>query len=317
MWGVQLADGRLQVRSDMPRPVPSDDEVPVRVIQAGICETDLQLVKGYMNFRGVLGHEFVGIAESGPYAGRRVVGEINNACGHCEYCDCGFGNHCPYRSVMGILNHDGAFAEYVAVPQRNLHPIPENLSDDEATLTEPLAAACQIPRQVPIGNATRIVVLGDGRLGNLCVQVLSLHCQSVAVIGKHPEKLKRFAALGVPHQLLAEATFHRDADIVVDCTGSASGIETALRLVRPLGTIVMKTTVADAIPVSWAPLVINEITLVGSRCGPFDEALRLLENKLVDVTSLITARYPLAEAIAAFEIAQQPEHLKVILDIPA
>ncbi|MDA0835406.1 MAG: alcohol dehydrogenase catalytic domain-containing protein [Planctomycetota bacterium] len=315
MWGVTLTENGLQVRSDLPKPCPAEGEILVRVLQAGICETDLQLVRGYMNFRGILGHEFVGIAEAGRYAGGRVVGEINNPCRRCPYCTQGLGNHCPHRTVLGILNHDGAFAEYVAVPQENLHPVPESLSLDQATFTEPLAAACQILQQIDISPSSQIIVLGDGRLGNLCAQVLNGQGGAVTVIGKHPEKLRRFASLGIPTLLLDDATFDRRADVVVDCTGSSRGIETALRLVKPRGTIVMKTTVADTQAVSWAPLVIDEITLVGSRCGPFDEALRMLENRQIDIHPLITARYPLREALTAFDVATQPQQLKVLLEM--
>src|SRR5688500_4665680 len=231
-----------------------------------------------MWFRGVLGHEFVGVAESGPYAGRRVVGEINCACWRCETCRSGLPSHCPNRTVLGILNHDGAFADYIAVPQKNLHPVPDSLPDEVAVFTEPVAAAFQIPAQIPIRRADRIVVLGDGRLGNLCAQVLAQRSDHVLVVGKHPEKLSLLQGRGIATAVLTDPLDARIEDIVVDCTGSASGLPTALRLVRPRGTVVLKTTVAGEQTMAYAPFVIDEVTLVGSRCGPFDPALKALES---------------------------------------
>src|SRR5215510_4665109 len=244
MRAVVLDADRLSQRSDYPTPTPREDEVLVRVTRAGVCETDLQLIKGYMGFRGVLGHEFVGVAESGPMKGRRVVGEINCACWACETCRRGLPTHCPNRTVLGILNHDGAFADLIAVPQRNLHAVPDVLSDDVAVFTEPVAAAFQIPVQLTIGGQDRIAILGDGRLGNLCAQVLARLSDRVLVIGKHREKLAILTSMGIATTLLSDAIDERAFDIVVDCTGSDSGLPTALKLVRPRGTIVLKTTVA-------------------------------------------------------------------------
>lgn len=298
-----------------PTPNPATDEVLVRVTRAGVCETDLQLIKGYMGFRGVLGHEFVGVAESGPYAGRRVVGEINCACWNCETCRRGLPTHCPNRTVLGILNHDGAFADLIAVPQRNLHLVPDSIPDDIAVFTEPVAAAFQIPAQLTIGPTDRIAVLGDGRLGNLCAQVLASVADDVLVVGKHPEKLALLDAMGLQTAMLSDHLPLRAVDIVVDCTGSESGLPTALQMVRPRGTIVLKTTVAGTQTLAWAPFVIDEVTLVGSRCGPFDRALEALENGLVDVEPLIADRFNLAQGLSALERAQQKGVLKVLLDI--
>jgi threonine dehydrogenase-like Zn-dependent dehydrogenase len=298
-----------------PDPVPRPGEVVVRVLRAGVCETDLQLIKGYMGFRGVLGHEFVGIAQSGPFAGRRVVGEINCSCGTCETCRRGFPTHCPRRTVLGILGHDGAFADGLAVPQQNLHLVPDGLPDDVAVFTEPVAAAFQVPAQVPIARDHRIVVLGDGRLGNLCAQVLARMSDHVRVIGKHPEKLAILSALGITTQLLADAEPDRASDVVVDCTGSETGLPTALRLVRPRGTIVLKTTVAGTQTLAWAPFVIDEVTLVGSRCGPFARALGALANREVDVTRLISDRFALSQGLAALERAHAKGVLKVLIDV--
>ena len=283
--------------------------------RAGVCETDLQLIKGYMGFRGVLGHEFVGVAESGDFAGQRVVGEINCACWRCDTCRSGLPTHCPNRTVLGILNHDGAFADLIAVPQRNLHRVPDSIPDDIAVFTEPVAAAFQIPAQIAIAGTERIVVLGDGRLGNLCTQVLASLADDVLIVGKHQEKLALLEAMGIKTALLSDQLPERSFDIVVDCTGSESGLPTALKLVRPRGTIVLKTTVAGAQTLAWAPFVIDEVTLVGSRCGPFDRALDALEHGLVDVEPLITDRFSLSNGLMALQRAQEKGVLKVLLEM--
>ena len=310
-----VLDDRVTVQSSRPSPNPGDDEVLVRVTCAGICETDLQLIKGYMGFRGVLGHEFVGVAESGPLAGRRVVGEINCACWTCETCRRGLQTHCPNRTVLGILNHDGAFADLIAVPQRNLHAVPDSLADEIAVFTEPVAAAFQIPAQIAIRPQDRIIVLGDGRLGNLCAQVLARLSNHVLVVGKHLPKLTLLKTLGIATALVSDPIDERSADIVVDCTGSETGLPTALTLVRPRGTIVLKTTVAGTQTLAWAPFVIDEVTLVGSRCGPFDQALAALEKSEVKVQPLISERYDLAKGIEALERAQAKSVLKVLLNV--
>lgn len=308
-------DGQLRYQDDRPTPAALDGEVLVRVLRAGICDTDLQLMKGYMGFRGVLGHEFVGVAESGPHAGRRVVGEINCACWRCATCRSGLQTHCPNRTVLGILEHDGAFADVIAVPLRNLHPVPDRLSTDAAVFTEPVAAAFQIPAQLPIRPADRVVVLGDGRLGNLCAQVLAGRSNHVLVVGKHSNKLALLGARGIATALVTDALDPRSADIVVDCTGSPTGLPTALRLVRPRGTIVLKTTVAGEQTLAWAPFVIDEVTLIGSRCGPFDQALAALADGTVDVAPLLSDRFDLSRGVEAFARATAPGVLKVLLDM--
>lgn len=314
MRAIVLGDD-VQLDGSRPAPTPAPGEVLVHVRRAGVCETDLQLIKGYMGFRGVLGHEFVGVAQSGPFSGRRVVGEINCACWNCETCRSGLQTHCPNRTVLGILNHDGAFAELIAVPERNLHLVPDSIPDDVAVFTEPVAAAFQIPAQIPIERTDRIVVLGDGRLGNLCAQVLASLSDRVLVVGKHAEKLKLLEAMGIPTATISDDLPPRASDIVVDCTGSESGLPTALRLVRPRGTIVLKTTVAGAQTLAWAPFVIDEVTLVGSRCGPFDKALHALEHGLIDVEPLIAERFNLSNGLMALERAQQKGVLKVLLEM--
>ncbi len=314
MRAVVLTD-EVTLDVSRPEPVPLPGEVLVRVLRAGICETDLQLVKGYMGFRGILGHEFVGVALSGPFAGRRVVGEINCGCARCDLCRRGLATHCPNRTVLGILAHDGAFADLIAVPQRNLHEVPDSMSTDVAVFTEPVAAAFQIPAQIPISADDRVVVLGDGRLGNLCGQVLAGLSNRVLVVGKHPGKLALLAGLGIQTALLAEVAPDRSADIVVDATGSETGLPTALTLVRPRGTIVLKTTVAGAQTLAWAPFVIDEVTLVGSRCGPFDQALKALESGRVEVGGLISGRFDLSRGVEALEQARTRQVLKVLLDV--
>ena len=315
MRAIVLEQNEVQLQQERPSPNPAADEVLVRVTRAGVCETDLQLIKGYMGFHGVLGHEFVGVAESGPYAGQRVVGEINCACWTCDTCRRGLQTHCPNRTVIGILNHDGAFADLIAVPQRNLHRVPDSIPDDMAVFVEPVAAAFQIPAQLAIHTSDRIIVLGDGRLGNLCAQVLASIADDVLVVGKHPEKLALLESMGVRTALLSDSLPERAADVVVDCTGSESGLPSALKLVRPRGTIVLKTTVAGAQTLAWAPFVIDEITLVGSRCGPFDRALEALEHGLIDVEPLIMARFSLSKGLMALQRAQQKGVLKVLLEM--
>ncbi|MBD3672962.1 MAG: alcohol dehydrogenase catalytic domain-containing protein [Planctomycetaceae bacterium] len=315
MKAVYLDDTGLSVRDDLEQPTLQSDEVLVKVLKAGICETDLQLVKGYMQFQGVLGHEFVGIAKTGKYVGQRVVGEINCHCRQCAYCRNGLGNHCPNRTVLGILNHDGAFAEYVAVPQVNLHRIPDSLCDDYATFVEPVAAAFRLQEQLPLDGDETIIVLGDGRLGNLCAQVLKLAgCEHLLVVGKHPEKLAILREMGLQTVVLNQLEKSKRADIVVDCTGSPTGLPLALELVKPCGTVVMKTTVAGEHHLSMAPVVIDEVTLIGSRCGPFEPAIDALAGGRIIVEPLINATYPLDDAPLAMVKAESPGAFKILLE---
>lgn len=304
----------VRLETDRAEPRPGPGEVLVRVLRAGVCETDLQILEGYHGFRGVLGHEFVGTALGGALEGRRVVGEINCSCWACDTCTvAGHPGHCPHRTVIGIVGRDGAFADLVAIPERNLHAVPDAIDDDIAVFTEPVAAAFQIPTQLEIRRDQRIVVLGDGRLGHLCAQVLAGISDHIVVIGKHRHKLAALEALGIETRLLADADERRSADIVVDCTGSATGLPTALGLVRPRGTVVLKTTIADEHRLSLAPVVVDEVTIVGSRCGPFDRALDALEHGLVDVQPLISARFDLSQGLRALERAGEPGVLKVLI----
>ncbi|QDT08532.1 MDR/zinc-dependent alcohol dehydrogenase-like family protein [Planctomycetes bacterium K23_9] len=315
MQAIAIRSGKLVFEDNVPAPTTKPDEVLVRVTQAGICETDLQLVAGYMDFTGILGHEFVGFAQSGKFSGQRVVGEINCNCRNCDRCKAGLGNHCANRSVVGIFGHDGAFAQTIAVPEKNLHQVHDNVSDDEAVFVEPLAAAFQITDQVKITDDQRLLILGDGRLAFMCAIVLKLTGAPLTVVGKHSGKLDRFNALGAQTVRLGAEVAPESFDVVVDCTGSPSGLPLAMQLVRPRGTIVMKTTVAASHDVSLAPIVINEINLVGSRCGPFDQAIAAIENGNVQLDSLITHRFQLRNALAAFESAKQGDAFKVVFEI--
>ena len=310
-------DGELRMMEDYPKPVPAAGEALVRVLMAGICSTDLELVKGYMGFTGVPGHEFVGIVEASPDAGRvgtRVVGEINCPCGKCEYCARGMGNHCPARSVLGILGRDGAFAEYLALPRANLHAVPEGLSDEKAVFAEPLAAAFRITEQAEIDPGESVVVLGDGRLGLLTAQVMSLVSRRLLVVGLDPAKLSLLKDMSIETALAGE-TGEEKFDIAVDCTGSPDGLESALSRTRPGGRVFLKTTLAQRVPVNTARIVVDEITVVGSRCGPFAPALGALEAGTVEVGPLISAVVPFADALEAFGLARKKGTLKVILKI--
>jgi threonine dehydrogenase-like Zn-dependent dehydrogenase len=307
-------------------PATEDGDTLMRVRQAGICSTDLEITKGYMGFKGILGHEFVADVVSSPdksLVGQRVVGEINVVCGRCDLCVSGLSTHCRQRSVLGILNHDGAFADFVRLPAVNLHTIPSTVDDDQAVFVEPLAAAFQVTKQLgPQGGGGRggsmearrwVTVLGDGRLGLLIAQVLRNAGYPVRMVGKHPDKLAICEKWSIRSRLLADISPRHDQDVVVDCTGSASGFELAMQMVRPRGTIVLKSTFAAGKPLNLAPLVIDEITVIGSRCGPFKEAIRALAEKEIDVTSLIHRRMRLDQGVEAMRIAGSPGVLKVIL----
>jgi threonine dehydrogenase-like Zn-dependent dehydrogenase len=312
-----LLDNGLQIIGDYPTPEPAPGEALVRVRMAGICNTDLELAAGYRQFRGVPGHEFVGEIERAPGAetweGRRVVGEINAACGECPTCRAGRPTHCPHRTTLGIAGRGGAFAEYLTLPVRNLHPVPASIPDEIAVFTEPLAAACEILEQVHVRPTDRAVVLGDGKLGLLCAQVLALTGCDLTAIGHHAEKLNILAQRGIRTTLDGDS-LAGSADLVVEATGHAGGYAAARRLVRPRGAIVLKSTYHGSIDADLTAVAVDEVTLVGSRCGPFGPALRLLEQRLVDVIQLIQARYPLVDAVAAFEHAARPGTLKVLVD---
>ena len=283
----------------------------IKVHLAGVCSTDLQILKGYMGFTGVPGHEFVGSVVDGPqeWLGKRVVGEINFGCGD---CDSGLARHCPNRRVMGIVNADGALAEYVAVPVANLHWVADAISDEDAVFTEPLAAAFEILTQIQIDPGDDILVLGDGKLGNLCAQVLRLTGAKVTALGKHADKLATIKMSGVKTIQLNDWQ-PRLFDIVVEASGSPSGLELALNAVRPRGTLVLKSTIAGKHEVSLAPIVIHEINVIGSRCGPFPDALDALATKRVAVAPLIDAIYSLKDGVDGIERAARAGAKKILL----
>jgi threonine dehydrogenase-like Zn-dependent dehydrogenase len=307
-------DGQLKLVNDAPVPRVATGESLVRVLRAGICNTDLEIVKGYMGYRGILGHEFVGIVEEGEARGTRVVGEINAFDGTCPTCLRGDTTHCPNRSTLGILSRHGAFAEYLTLPTRNLHRVPDSVSDSQAVFTEPLAAACEITDRVHIRPTDRVCVIGDGKLGLLCAQVVHLTGCALLVIGRHQSKLAMLSSRGIDSTIDAESVRER-FDIVIDCAGNASGFELARRLTRPRGTLVLKSTFHGGQDAEFASLVIDEISIIGSRCGPFEPALRLLKNRLVDVESLIEADFSLEQGLEAFKRAQQKGALKELLTI--
>jgi threonine dehydrogenase-like Zn-dependent dehydrogenase len=315
--GLWLEAEALRVRDDIPPPVPPSDEALVRVHLAGICNTDLELVRGYYPFRGVPGHEFVGTvveaASSAEWVGRRVAGEINAACGACAACQAGRRTHCEKRTVLGIVARDGAFATHLRLPVRNLHAVPEALTDEAAVFVEPTAAALEIQQQVAVSPADRVVVIGAGKLGHLVAQTLAVTGCRLLVAGRSPRPLALLAARGIA-TLEVSALEPRVADLVVECTGHPEGLELARRAVRPRGTIVLKSTYHGKAEVDLARFVVDEITLVGSRCGPFAPALALLSSGRVDPRALVEARYPLAEAVGAFEHAARPGALKVLVD---
>ncbi|HEY8493093.1 MAG TPA: alcohol dehydrogenase catalytic domain-containing protein [Myxococcota bacterium] len=308
-------DGQRAVLVERPDPKPSPDEALVRVSLAGVCRTDLELVRGYMGFRGVLGHEFVGRVLEGPseWRGQRVVGEINFACGRCATCARGLRRHCPQRRVMGIHEADGAFAEAVLVPVENLHRVPDGVADHQAVFVEPLAAAFEVLAQVDVPEGIRALVLGDGKLGQLVAQVLADAGARVTAIGRHREKLALVARRGIEAVPCAEFRGER-APLVVEATGTLSGFRRAVELTEPRGTLVLKSTVAAREALDLAPLVIHEITVVGSRCGPFPPALDALESGRIEVDGLVSERIPLAHAPLALEHAARPGALKVLID---
>ena len=317
MKAIRVANGKTAIDANSPEPVPGPGQALLAVTMAGICATDLEIVRGYMNFEGVLGHEFVGTVLAGPrqLKGKRVVCEINCVCGKCEMCQSGLSTHCRNRTVLGIAGRDGCFAERIAVPETNLHEVPDGISNEEAVFVEPVAAAIQVTKQVPIEPRMRVAVLGSGRLGLLVAQVLRTVGCRLELIGRNPDSLLVGEKKGIQSTLVKDVAPRNDRDLVVDCTGSAQGLELAMRLVRPRGTIVLKSTFAQAAPINTAPLVVNEIELRGSRCGPFPDALKMLARRQIDVLTMISKRFPLDRGMEALEAAADPRNIKVLLKI--
>jgi threonine dehydrogenase-like Zn-dependent dehydrogenase len=314
MLAVRLENGIVKVR-ERPRPRRPEGFALIRLLEAGICNTDLELQRGYYNFGGTPGHEFVGevvAADSAELVGQRVVGEINLACGACEWCAQGLGRHCPRRTVLGIVKHPGAFRELLTLPERNLHRVPRGISTEQAVFVEPLAAACEILDQVRIPAGARVAVLGDGKLGLLVGQVLKAHGAEVHQYGRHKDKLRIATNAGIEARV-ARKLPQSEYGWVVDATGSSDGLRQAVQMTKPRGKVVMKSTVHGAVRLDSAPVIVNEITLVGSRCGRFEPALRLLRTRQVNVESLISEILPLKDAPRAFRRAAAPGVLKVLL----
>ncbi|MFO7816537.1 MAG: MDR/zinc-dependent alcohol dehydrogenase-like family protein [Thermodesulfobacteriota bacterium] len=311
-------DDELRVVDNRPLPEIKSGWALIRIKMAGICRTDLEITKGYMNFQGILGHEFVGevaACDIASWMGRRVVGEINAGCGRCPWCKQGIERHCPQRTTLGILKHDGCMAEYCVLPCANLYTVDQNIPDERAVMTELLAAACEILEQLSVDGTERVIVLGDGSLGILCAWVLATVTPHVTLVGHHRHKLE-IARWGGIHTSLRAKGIDPDADIVVEATGTGGGIAQAMSLCRPRGTIVLKSTVAVQEDVNLAPVVINELNIIGSRCGVFRDALDIMRRfPDMPLQRLITDRYPLYKAGEAFDRARNRKTLKVILDI--
>ena len=297
-----LENRQLHLRDDVPRPMPSPAEALVRVLVAGICNTDIELTRDYYPFTGIPGHEFVG-----EWEGKRVVGEINAACHACDACSAGRPTHCERRTVLGIKDRNGAFAEYLTLPAENLHIVPDEIETEDALFTEPLAAALEIQEQVSIDRNDRVLVVGDGKLGQLVAQTLALTRCHLMVVGRHREKLDLLKGRGIKTADAPTGKF----DIAVDCSGNQGGFAIARAALRPRGTLVMKSTYAGNLTFNASSVVVDEITFIGSRCGPFAPALRLLAEKAIDVRPLLQATYPLQEALTAFDHAQRPGALKI------
>ena len=316
MKALRFENGQLNL-AEIRQPEKENEEL-VRVLLSGICNTDLEIARGYANFSGTIGHEFVGVVETAPDApnliGKRVVGEINAGCGWCELCRNGDSRHCPNRTVLGIVGRDGAHAEFLTLPARNLLEVPSEVSDEQAVFAEPLAAAYGITEQVEILPETKLAVVGDGKLGILCAQSLALKSTNVFLVGKHAEKLKIAANRNVETVLLENAAkLNRQFDVAVEASGSESGLNTALDLLKPRGKLILKSTFHGEPRWQAWRVVVDEITIIGSRCGRFAPALELLKNKAVDVENMIGERLALANGVRAMQRAAEPGVLKVLL----
>lgn len=305
-----------QIRYDDNYQDPKPGESLVRVSLAGICGTDLEILDGYMKYRGVLGHEFVGVVEKSEnpeLVGKRVVGEINVGCNKCDYCKKGLQRHCPHRTVLGILKRDGAFAEFLSLPEQNLHVIPDSVTDEQAVFIEPLAAAFEIKEQVSLNSDWKVAVVGDGRLAQMICQVLKLSCPDVTCFGRHQNKLALLEKFDIPTKIGIDTGDCQSYDLVVEATGSNSGFTDAMKLVKPRGTVMLKSTIASQENLDLTPTVVNEITLVGSRCGLFKPAIDALATGIVSVDSMVDSTFPLERFSDAINYAKKPDTLKVFL----
>ncbi len=308
-------DGK-KMTFDKKYPEPNPDEALIKIDLAGICGTDLEILDGYMKYDGIMGHEFVGTvvkSDNSNLVGKRVVGEINAGCGRCEYCEKGMERHCPDRTVLGILERNGAFAEFLSLPEKNLHIIPDSISNEQAVFVEPLAAAFEIEEQVSLQPQWSIAVVGDGRLAQLIIQVLKLKCSNITCFGRHKNKLQNLVNGGTKIKIGIDSSDEQSFDMVVDATGSNSGFTDAMKLIRPRGIVILKSTVASKENLNLAPAIINEITLVGSRCGLFRPAIDALATGTVSVDSMIDSEFSLENFSDAIEHAKKPDTMKVFL----
>jgi len=297
-------------------PKPQSDEALVRITLAGICGTDLEILQGYMSYEGVLGHEFVGVVEESKnkeLVGKRVVGEINVGCQNCDSCKKGMERHCPNRTVLGILNRDGAFAEYLTLPEKNLHVLPDSITDNQAVFIEPIAAAFEIKEQISLNPDWQVAIVGDGRLSQLIASVLMTSCPNVTCFGRHENKLERLEKIGVKTKIGILPEHEFIFDLVVEATGSTSGFLDSMKLVKPKGSVILKSTIASKENLDLTPAVVNEITLVGSRCGPFRPAINALATGVISVDGLIDSEYPLEKYHDALKRAKESNTLKVVL----
>lgn len=313
-------DNELKLDLNYAKPIPKEGEALIKVNLAGICNTDYEITKGYMGYVGILGHEFVGVVEEvndedKSLVGKRVVAEISYGCDdpNCEWCAKKNYRHCPNRHTIGIWKKDGCMAEYITIPTKILFEVPDNVTDEQAVFVEPLAAACEITEQLHIEPTQKVVVLGDGKLGLTTALTLNAQNFDVLLVGKHQNKLDIAKAQGVKTQLLNEFKIEKKYDVVVEATGTASGFETSMSLTKPRGVLVLKSTVATGKELNLAPIVIDEITVLGSRCGQFAPALRLLKNNRIDFTPFISGVYPIEKALEAFEANKSKETLKVLI----
>lgn len=315
-----IFDKTLKYVEDYEKPTPKKGEALIKVTYGGVCNTDKEITKGYMGYKGILGHEFTGVVEEindedKTFLGKRVVGEINLGCKNCEWCAKDLERHCPNRSTLGILAKDGCFAEYVTLPLSNLIEIPENVPDEQAVFVEPLAAGLEILEQMHIQPCQKVMVLGDGKLGLLTALALNACGLDVLIVGKHQNKLDIAKNQGVKTQLLSEFEQAPKFDVVVEATGSITGFETSVNCVKPRGTLVLKSTIAASKELNLAPIVINEITILGSRCGRFEPAMRLIASGKIDFSQMISKIYPIEQAVEAFDANNAKDTIKILLKI--
>lgn len=318
MIAYEFNNGKI-VKLNKPTPSISSGEALIKILFSGICNTDIELFKGYYNFKGIAGHEFVGKvvnSSTKELIGKRVVGDINISCGKCEYCKSGMEKHCPNRKVLGISSWNGAFAEYIKLPEKNLHIVDNSIKDEEAVFTEPLAAALEPSQQYDFTYSKSILILGDGKLGLLGAMGMKFYSNNIVLVGKHKEKLKLVSTKGIKTVLLQNIEHELGKtlfDVIIEATGSETGFNTALKYIKPKGTIFLKTTIHKNININISKIVVDEIKIIGSRCGNFDQALYFLKNKIIDVIPLIQKIYMFNDFKKAFNEASKKGSLKILL----